>query len=80
MAKRCVTSAALPRYSAKLGWHGGAKKTLFAVTDERTGHVIVRPREDMRSVGPAVTVRVATRAEAEKHWQSPLHAGWKVKC
>jgi hypothetical protein len=29
-------------------------------------------------VGPEVDVRVATRAEAEEHWQDPLHAGWKV--
>src|SRR6185503_7282506 len=25
-----------------------------------------------------VTVRVATRAEAEEHWQHPLHPGWTV--
>ena len=31
------------------------------------------------SWGPEATVRgVATRAEAEEHWQNPLHGGWKV--
>lgn len=28
--------------------------------------------------GPEADVRVATRTEAEEHWQNPLHAGWKV--
>lgn len=28
--------------------------------------------------GPTADVRLATRSEAESHWQSPLHAGWKV--
>ncbi len=80
MAVKCITRAALPRYSESGGWRGGAKKTLFAITDKRTGRVIVRPREQMRGVGPEVRVRVATRAEAEQHWQSPLHSGWKVRC
>lgn len=79
-ALRCVTRAALPRYSEARGWRGGAKNTLYAITDRRTGRVIVRPRENMRGVGPEVTVRLATRAEAETHWQRPLHSGWKVKC
>jgi hypothetical protein len=78
--KGCVVRATLPRYSETQGWHGGAKNVLYAVTDRRTRRVIVRPREDMRGVGPAVTVRVATRGEAERHWQRPLHSGWKVKC
>jgi hypothetical protein len=28
--------------------------------------------------GPQATLRIATRDEAEEHWQRPLHAGWKV--
>ena len=81
MAARCVTrSVPLPRYSDKRGWYGGAKKTLFTFVDKRTGSVTVRPVHDTRSIGPEVTVRVATRAEAEKHWQYTLHSGWKVKC
>lgn len=81
MARRaCVTGAALPRYSGKRGWHGGAKKVLYAITDKRTDRVTVRPVYSMLGVGPEVTVRVATRAEAERHWQHPLHSGWKVKC
>ena len=78
--KACVTRAVLPRYSAAKGWHGGAKNVLYAIMDERTGRTIVRPRESMRGVGPAVAVSVATRAQAEQHWQKPLHGGWKVKC
>jgi hypothetical protein len=80
MPRTCITRAAMPRYSEARGWRGGAKNVLYAVTDQRTGKTTVRPREDMRGVGPAVTVRVATRAEAERHWQKPLHSGWKVRC
>lgn len=80
MARRaCITKAALPRYSEARGWHGGAKNVLYAITDVRTGRMLVRPRHDIKS-GPAVAIRVATRAEAEEHWQRPLHSGWKVKC
>jgi hypothetical protein len=78
--RSCVVRAALPRYSAERGWRGGAKNVLYAIEDRRTGGVIVRPREHMRSVGPEVHIRIATRAEAEHHWQRPLHSGWKVKC
>jgi len=79
--KRCVTNPALPRYSEKRGWHGGAKKVLFTLTDPNVpSWMAVRPAQNMRSMGPGVHIRVATRAEAEKHWQHPLHPGWKVKC
>ena len=44
----------------------------------RTGEVFVRPGGGVINVGPEVTVRMATRDEAEREWQNPLHAGWKV--
>lgn len=70
---------ALPTYSDKSGWKGGEKNRLYHITDKRTGGVQVRPVEHMRGIGPEADVRHATRAEAEQHWQKPLHAGWKVK-
>lgn len=79
-AGKCITRAALPRYSETRGWHGGAKNTLYAIEDRRTGGVVVRPREQMRGIGPEVAIRLATRSEAERHWQRPLHSGWKIKC
>lgn len=72
MAKR------LPHYHRIKGWIGGEKFTLYAITDKRTGHVLVRPNTEMAGVGPECTIRIATRSEAEKLWQSPLHSGWKV--
>lgn len=68
----------LPKYTEKRGWVGGDSRTLYAFTDERTGQVHVYPGGAARGVGPACTVRVATRSEAEAGWQNPLHAGWKV--
>lgn len=71
----------LPRYDERRGWHGGDSRTLYAFTDARTGRTVVRPGHvsAMRDVGPAVSsIRVATRDEAERLWQSPLHAGWTV--
>ena len=80
MAKK----AALPRYTERQGWIGGDSRTLYAFTDRRTGKVGVYPggggstKKLLMRVGPEADVRVATRAEAEEHWQSPLHVGWKV--
>jgi len=68
----------IPTYSERHGWRGGDKDTLYAITDKRTGNVMVRPVRDMHAVGPDVDVRVATRDEAEQHWQRPLNSGWKV--
>ena len=68
----------LPRYDERRGWCGGDGRTLYAIEDERTGSVTVRPAGLMSNIGPAATVRVATRAEAERLWQSPLPTGWKV--
>lgn len=67
-----------PRYSEGKGWTGGDTRTLYAITDVRTGNVTVRPGKSFAGVGPACTIRIATRLEAETEWQSPLHAGWKV--
>jgi hypothetical protein len=65
-------------YTKAHTWIGGDPSTLYAVIDKRTGRTIVRPPDQMGGVGPDVDVRVATRAEAEEHWQRPLHAGWRV--
>jgi hypothetical protein len=70
-------------------WYGGDSRTLYAfeVTDELTGRtsVSVFPGGGSRKKlvdrpSPDAAVRVATKAEAEKHWQKPLHAGWKYAC
>lgn len=65
-------------YTAETGWAGGDDRTLYAVTDKRTGRVTVRPAYLFAGVGPEVTIAVATRSQAEADWQAPLHAGWKV--
>lgn len=72
---------ALPQYSEKRGWVGGNNRTLYAFTDKRTGAVAVHPgggpgKKLLMHWGPEARVRTATRAEAEKHWQKPLHPGW----
>lgn len=72
---------ALPQYSERRGWVGGDNRTLYAFTDKRTGAVGVHPgggrgKKLLMHWGPEAKVRVATRAEAEKHWQKPLHPGW----
>lgn len=69
---------ALPSYG-KNGWSGGDSRTLYTFRDKRTGSVTVRPGGDARGVGPECDVRVATKAEAEAHWQNPLHSGWKTE-
>ncbi len=69
----------LPRYSEQHGWRGGDSHCLYTFIDKRTGHKVVRPGGAAGGIGSEVTVRQATRAEAEAHWQSPLHPGWKVK-
>lgn len=66
------------RYDAKRGWVGGMGTALYAVTDKRTGVLQVRPGDWMAGIGPEVDIRVATKVEAETHWQNPLHTGWIV--
>jgi hypothetical protein len=74
----------LPRYDERRGrWIGGDSRTLYTFTGIRTGGVGVYPgggagKHLLMNWGPEATVRAATRAEAEEHWQSPLHIGWKV--
>lgn len=65
-------------YDARKGWQGGMGTALYAVTDKRTGAIQVRPGDWFAGIGPEVTIRVATRDEAERLWQSPLHSGWIV--
>ena len=83
MAKK-AKKAALPRYTERQGWIGGDSRTLYAFTDRRTGKVGVYPggggskKKLLMHVGPEADVRVATRAEAEELWQSPLSSGWNV--
>lgn len=64
-------------YTEEGGWQGGDDRTLYTITDRRTGRVLVRPGHELRG-GPEVDIRMATREEAEEHWQRPLHVGWKV--
>lgn len=69
----------LPRFDARKGrWMGGDSSTLYAFTDPATGRVWVVPGGYPMLYGPQATLRIATRDEAEEHWQRPLHAGWKV--
>lgn len=71
--------ASLPRYDERKGmWRGGDGRTLYAFTGLRTGSTLVRPGGRTVNIGPEVTVRIATREEAERLWQSPLHSGWTV--
>jgi hypothetical protein len=73
----------LPRYNQSCRWEGGDSRTLYAFIDKRTGTVKVRPgalsEHAVCGIGPECDVRIATRTEAETHWQNPLHSGWKVK-
>lgn len=76
----------LPRYSAKKGgWTGGDTRTLYRFDgggDGANAWWRVVPGMGSRGVlshGPDTRVRVATKAEAEEKWQSPLHSGWTVK-
>jgi hypothetical protein len=69
----------LPRYDERRGlWRGGDSRTLYAFTSLLTGVTWVVPGQWTMNYGPQVTVRVATRDEAEEHWQRPLHRGWIV--
>lgn len=79
----------LPAWDMELRcWEGGSTHTLYAFTDKRTGRVTVRPGtetpdgthyfEGLRGIGPEVSVRVASRREAEAQWQFPLSPGWHV--
>jgi hypothetical protein len=77
-----VTPSA-PSYSF-VGWTGGDERTLYAFVDSYPGArtITVRPGGG-DSPKPICrlehcSVRVATRAEAELHWQRPLEAGWTV--
>lgn len=65
-------------YNAKRGWTGLMGTALYAIIDKRTGALQVRPGDYMTGIGPEVDIRVATRGEAETHWQSPLSPGWIV--
>lgn len=73
----------LPHYDEKRGWIGGDDRTLYTFTGRVTGAVGVYPgggprKKLLMNWGPDAIVRPATRAEAEEHWQNPLHVGWKV--
>lgn len=74
-------SKKLPHYNEKTTrWVGGDSRTLYLFTDKRNHNEFVcsGDRNSLRTLGPALDVRVATRAEAEEHWQNPLHSGWKT--
>jgi hypothetical protein len=73
-----ITSNPSPKYSERRGWTGGDSRTLYAIEDQRTGRVVVRPGGELAGIGSEAVVRIATRAEAEEHWQGQLHAGWHV--
>lgn len=81
--RRSASRVSLPRWSDTKGWKGGDSRRLYAFIDNLTGRVTVHPgnaglRHSSVPVGPNATVRPATRLEAERHWQSPLHDGWRV--
>lgn len=76
-----------PKFNAKKGaWYGGDRRTLYTFTIDgpMAGQKVVRPgggdsKSPTLNAGPGSSVRIATLAEAEKLWQSPLHEGWNVK-
>lgn len=76
MANRRSDKIPVPRLNAQGDWVGGDKLRLYAYTDPRTGGIKVGPGGQRHYFHGSV--RPATRAEAEKYWQSPLHSGWKV--
>jgi len=79
IAESLSKKEALPRWNPKKGWVGGNSKTLYTFTDNITDSIAVAPGGYPHvHVGPNAEVRMATRAEAEMLWQSPLQAGWKV--
>jgi hypothetical protein len=79
IASSLSRKARLPRWNEKRGeWVGGDSRTLYAFTGRVTGQTAVYPGRSRFPFGPEVDVRVATRDEAERLWQSPLHSGWKV--
>lgn len=79
IAKSLSRGTQLPRWNGRKGWVGGDSRTLYAFTDRLNGEVVVHPGGYPQThVGPNADVRLATRAEAERLWQSPLHSGWKV--
>ena len=69
----------LPRWNEKrCEWVGGDRRTLYIFTGRVTGLSAVYPGGSRFPFGPDVDIRLATRDEAERLWQSPLHSGWKV--
>lgn len=80
IAESLSRKVSLPHWNGRKGWVGGDSRTLYAFTDKSMGRVEVYPGGSPSHVhvGPEATVRLATRAEAERLWQSPLHVGWKV--
>lgn len=85
MAKAPKTT--LPKYNARRGrWVGGDSRTLYAFVDPVTGHKTVTQGTQMAdgthfkhyriAVGPAATVRVATRAEADAAGYTQGGGGW----
>lgn len=78
-ARNAARRGSLPRYDKRRDqWGGGDGRTLYTFTSDVTGLSWVVPGGYTMNWGPAVTVRVATRDEAEAMWQAPLHPGWKV--
>jgi hypothetical protein len=68
-----------PRYNTHAGyWSGGDSRALYIYTSTVTGKSWVEPGAKRVLCGPQVTVRQATKHEAELYWQSPLNEGWKV--
>ncbi len=64
-------------YSSESGWTGADSRTLYLVTDTRTGDAKVRPGYLLTGFGPAVEIRIATGPEALDMWHDNLK-GWTV--
>ncbi len=58
--------------------HGGSSNTLYAYDDGHSGRFMFVPGGQHVHVGPHAKVRMATRAEAERHFRKPLGTNWKV--
>lgn len=65
-------------YSEKRGWAGFEPRRIYVIIDRRTGVTKARPGDQLSGIGPEVIIRPASKEEAEKHWQNPLHGGWIV--
>lgn len=71
----------LPTFSEKKGgWIGGDTRTLYTFSAPHWTDIVVRNGQGARGITSLGNgkVRVATQAEARKHWSADLDPSWVV--